>query len=161
MARNRDLSSGGIVKTTLNCMILGALLVLSGCRDTVHSDFKGNVLLLKDGRNQWVLVNYWAEWCDPCREEIPDLNALHEAENGVRVWGVDFDGSASQDELASKVSRMAIGFPVLSKESIAALELKQPPVLPATYILDTEGNLRKRLVGPQTREGLEAVIAEL
>lgn len=155
------MSSEGVVNNILNGFILSVLLILSGCQDSGYSDFKGNALLLQDDRNSWVVVNYWANWCRSCREEISELNALHAASSGIQVWGVDFDGSTDQNELAGKVEKMAIAFPVLSQESVAALELKPPPILPSFYILDNKGKLRKRLIGSRTHAELEAAVAEL
>ncbi|MCL6270679.1 TlpA family protein disulfide reductase [Sansalvadorimonas sp. 2012CJ34-2] len=145
-------------------LFLGVLF-LSGCSQEVQlEDFHGNPLHLKAKDQSWLVVNYWATWCDPCREEVPELNALAAADNGIRVWGVDFDNASPPAHLADlddNVSLLGINFPVVSPVSVADLGIDLPPVLPATYILDAQGQLKKKLLGPQTQKGLEQAVAEL
>ncbi len=106
---------------------------------------------------RWVVLNYWAEWCAPCRQEIPELNALDAEHQDVVVLGVNFDGvrGAALGELADK---MGIRFAVREEDPAPALGLDPPEVLPTTVIFDPHGQLRARLVGPQTRASIERVI---
>ncbi len=103
-------------------------------------------------QGQWVVINYWAIWCKPCAEEIPELNALDELP-GVTVLGVNFDG-ASGAELAQQLQQLAIRFPTLDADPAAQLGLARPVVLPTTLVLDPSGKLRDTLVGPQTLQSL-------
>ncbi len=106
-----------------------------------------------------MLINYWAEWCAPCREEIPELNRLHEdsADGQLVVLGVNFDG-LSGEALSDLVERMDIGFPVLLDDPRARWQQPMPGVLPSTLVIDPEGKLRTVLVGPQTFETLSRAI---
>jgi len=97
---------------------------------------------------QWLVVNYWAEWCAPCRVEIPELNELHEMQ-GVSVVGVNFDGLLGPD-LAKSVATMAIEFPVLSEDPRARWQLEQPSILPTTLLVSPNGELVEVRRGPQT-----------
>ena len=108
-------------------------------------------------RGGWLVVNYWAEWCAPCREEIPELNALDAAREDVEVVGVNFDALAPA-ELAPQAEALGIAFPVAVEDPGATLGLTPPAVLPSTYLFDPEGRLVATLVGPQDEESLRAAI---
>ncbi len=133
-------------------------LWLSACSKPVtFTDLTGNRVTLTG--DQWLVLNFWAEWCEPCREEVPELNAL--ASSGqVRVLGVDFDGSQGEG-LVNKVKVLDIRFPVLRESPVAALGVSPPQVLPATFIVSPGGAVITKLFGPQTRQSLEAEMARL
>jgi thiol-disulfide isomerase/thioredoxin len=120
---------------------------------------RGGGATWEEMRGQWLLINYWAEWCAPCRKEIPELNELHEQgeELGVVVLGVNFDGLRG-DGLLSVMDRMDVQFPVLLDDPRARWDLPAPSVLPSTLVIDPEGNLHDVLVGPQTLESLAAAL---
>lgn len=108
------------------------------------------------GNGSWRVVNYWAIWCTPCREEIPELNRLAERED-ITVLGVNFD--AKQGESLSKDSmELGIEFPTIDDPS-GPLGIARPDKLPTTLIIDPDDNIVATLVGPQTEEGLERIIA--
>ncbi len=110
-----------------------------------------------DGR--WVLVNYWAEWCAPCRKEIPELNRLHGQRNatGVVVVGVNYDGLTGE-RLRSVVEEMQIRFPVLVKDPRMRWNAEQPSVLPTTLVIGPDGQLKDVLVGPHTYESFSRAL---
>jgi len=125
------------------------ILLLTACAPAAPP---GNSLQLDELQGQWVVVNYWAVWCKPCAQEVPELNALDELP-GVTVLGVNFDG-ASGAELAQQLQQLAIRFPTLDADPAAQLGLARPSVLPTTLVLDPSGKLRETLVGPQTLQSL-------
>jgi thiol-disulfide isomerase/thioredoxin len=108
-------------------------------------------------RGDWVLINYWAEWCKPCIREIPELNAL-DARDDYTVLGVNYDG-ATGDELAAQIGRLGIGFATLADDPALRFGVARPEVLPTTLVIDPEGRLRQVLVGPQTEASLLAASA--
>lgn len=110
-------------------------------------------------RGQWVVINYWAQWCKPCIEEIPELNALDAAHADIAVLGVNYDG-ATGEALASQIDALGVNFPTLAEDPAELLDQPRPSVLPTTFILDPGGRLVASLVGPQTEETLLARIRE-
>ena len=128
--------------------LLLVLLLVAGCQEPP--------LLFADGSRgdfdrwdgQWLVVNYWAEWCAPCRVEIPELNELHLVE-GVSVVGVNFDGLQGPD-LAASVATMNIHFPVLAADPGPRWAVEQPAILPTTLLVSPQGALVEVRRGPQT-----------
>jgi thiol-disulfide isomerase/thioredoxin len=108
------------------------------------------------------VINYWAQWCAPCRTEIPELNALEQQLKGqsVQVLGVNFD--ALQGETLTQAAQdMGITFTVLAQDPAERYQLPRAEVLPVTYIVDDQGRMRERLLGEQTAAGLTARLAAL
>ena len=143
-------------------MVIGVIagLLLAGCAEDWGVDQHGRKVAAEQLEGQWLVINYWAEWCKPCRTEIPELNRLAVAleGQGARVLGVNFD--ALQGEALSKAAEaFAIRFTVLAQDPAARLQLPRNDVLPVTYIIDADGRLRERLVGEQTAAGLQARLA--
>ncbi|MEE4147096.1 MAG: TlpA disulfide reductase family protein [Halieaceae bacterium] len=130
-------------------LALGLLVALSGCGPG-RAPEQG--LALEQLRGQWVVINYWAIWCKPCIQEIPELNALNELP-GVTVLGVNYDGVAEQ-ERQQQIQQLGIAFEVLATDPAGALGISRPVVLPTTLVIDPAGELRDTLVGPQTLASL-------
>ena len=105
--------------------------------------------------SQWNVINYWAIWCKPCREEIPELNQLNQVENVV-VLGVNFDGKFGEALISDAVD-LGIAFDVID-DPASNLNISRPSVLPTTLVLSPEGTLVATLVGPQTAESIMAYI---
>jgi thiol-disulfide isomerase/thioredoxin len=112
-------------------------------------------LQLEQYAGRWVVINYWATWCKPCIQEIPELNALDEQYPQVTVLGVNYDG-ASGDELTRQAQDLGIAFTMLTTDPATALGVPRPAVLPTTLIIGPDGVLRQTLVGPQTLQSLAA-----
>ena len=139
--------------------LIGSLL-LSGCGVDLGTDQNGEKVASSRVDKHWLVVNYWAEWCGPCRTEIPELNALAETEQGLAVLGVNFD-ELRGEELAQAAKALGIDFRVLSDDPAERLQLPRSEVLPVTYLVDDQGKVRKRLVGEQTAEGILVHLARL
>ncbi|TLX55951.1 TlpA family protein disulfide reductase [Stutzerimonas nosocomialis] len=144
-----------LFRPLLLCLLLG----LAGCGEDWGVDQHGQTVSGDTLQGRWLVLNYWAEWCGPCRTEIPELNALSR-EASFEVLGVNFDGLQG-DELAQASEAMGIGFRVLAQDPAERLQLPRSPVLPVTYLVDGEGKVRDQLVGEQTAEGIKARLARL
>ncbi|MCR9104960.1 MAG: TlpA family protein disulfide reductase [Gammaproteobacteria bacterium] len=143
------------MKTARNTIALLLCLLVSACGAPANDSDEHNALQAL--RGQWILVNYWAQWCKPCIEEIPELNAFDAERSDVTVLGVNFEGSTGT-ELQAQEEALGIAFQTIADPS-AALGIARPAVLPTTLLLDPEGNLRQQLLGPQTAATLEHAIS--
>lgn len=137
-----------------------AVLLLSACGADAGLDQHGRKVTAASLDDQWLIINYWAQWCAPCRHEIPELNGLAESFQGsdVQVLGVNFDGLQG-DALSEASSEMGIEFRVLAQNPAERFGLPVSPVLPVTYIVGPDGRMREQLPGEQTAEGLKARLA--
>ena len=104
---------------------------------------------------QWNVINYWAVWCKPCRQEVPELNQLNQLENVV-VLGVNYDGKVGE-ALVSDADELGITFDIID-DPASSLSITRPSVLPTTVVLSPEGAVVATLVGPQTAESIIAYI---
>ncbi len=147
---------------SIRCLqrLAGGLVLLCGCAGCGAEPAKlasGGAAALDEWHGRWLLINYWAEWCKPCRDEIPELNALHHAQPEVTVVGVNFDG-VSGDKLNALIARMGIEFPVLTSDLRPRWGYDPPGALPMTVLIRPDSVLHKRLLGPQTQETLLAAM---
>ncbi len=131
-------------------------LLLTGCAKAEFELADGTALGIGDLRGKWMVINYWAEWCAPCRMEIPELNRLQKerGEQDLVVLGVNFDG-VSGSKLLELQKKMGIEFGVLTTDPGLRWQVERPTVLPTTLLIDPSGDLHATLVGPQTRQSLE------
>lgn len=134
------------------------LIALTGCAPKdgqLLAD--GSTVGFDEWRGQWLLVNYWAEWCAPCRKEIPELNQIHAESADVTVLGVNYDSLEGQP-LADLVGEMGIEFPVLVFDPRERWGVDLPAVLPSTLVIAPDGTLKNILIGPQTLESLTRAV---
>lgn len=104
-----------------------------------------------------LFINYWAIWCGPCREEIPELNKFaRQHGDSLTVVAVNFDGK-SGGQLQEEILEMGIEFTSIDLHATEQLGLENPSVLPTTYVLQN-GELVRTLLGPQTLKTLEAAL---
>ena len=136
--------------------LLLMVVALAGCQKVELEQAGGAMLNWDTLRGQWVLVNYWAEWCKPCLEEIPELNELDKAPD-ITILGVNFDGIRGE-ALVELGDRMGIGFTMLADDPGPGFGWKLPVALPATFIVNPDGDLVEARFGPQTEEDIRVLI---
>jgi thiol-disulfide isomerase/thioredoxin len=110
-------------------------------------DLAGRPHALADYRGQVLLVNFWATWCEPCREEMPSFQRLRERLAGLpfTVLAVNF-GESSQK--AGEFARgLGLDFPVLLDPGQQAARAWRVRLLPTSYLVDAEGRVRYSVVG--------------
>lgn len=118
----------------------------------------GGDVSLSDYRGEWVVVNYWATWCAPCRKEIPELSALHDEREGLTVLGLAYEELEDEDFFAF-LEDFEVTYPILKVDVYDPPEpFGAPKALPTTIILDPSGKSVKAFLGPVTRESIEAFI---
>lgn len=135
-------------------LLLLCSLWLAGCDPNSTVEAKGQQATVDQAQGTWLLINYWAVWCKPCIEEIPELNAFaREHQKQVTVFGVNFDGSTGET-LKAQVNKLQIKFPTLSTDPARQLGYERPTVLPTTVLINPQGELHRILLGPQTADSL-------
>jgi peroxiredoxin len=102
----------------------------------------GPNLRLEEYRGQVVLINFWASWCGPCRQEMPILDRLHRRyeDAGFVVLGVNVEGEISPAQ--EIVDKTKVTFPVLIDEGQLVSELYQLEAMPSTVVIDRDGVVR-------------------
>ncbi|AHG39987.1 MULTISPECIES: TlpA disulfide reductase family protein [Pseudomonas syringae group] len=138
------------MRLTAAVILLGSLL-LSGCGVDLGTDQNGQKVASERIKGHWLVVNYWAEWCGPCRTEVPEFNALSEQlkDKKVTVLGVNFD-NLQGDELKNAANALGIKFTVLAQDPAEQYSLPPSEALPVTYIIDDKGKMREQLLGEQS-----------
>ena len=123
-------------------------------------DTQGKQRSLSEFRGKWVVLNYWATWCPPCLEEIPDLVLFHERHQNqdAMVIGLNYE-DLPIEQIRAFVDRYEMTYPVLlNTEAHPAHERLSVDALPMTYIVSPEGEVVARHAGSITADELEAFI---
>ncbi len=122
------------------------------------TDSKGKVHRLADYKGKWVLVNFWATWCPPCLEEIPDLVAMHEdRKNNLVVIGVAMDYRDPKQVLQFAETLM-VSYPLVLGDYKMAAQIGEVRGLPTTYLYNPAGKRVAHNVGAITRQAVEDYI---
>ena len=132
-----------------------ALFLAAACSKTPQwQTWAGDSGQFEDWRGDWIVINYWASWCKPCIEEIPELNDLQtKASFPLRVYAVNYD-QVEGDKLRAEAAAINLQFPSLTEDPSSKLNYQRPMALPTTVIISPQGNIVAELQGPQTAEGL-------
>ena len=143
-----------------NLVIFFFMLMSVSCSVEEHIEFAdGSRTQLSHWDDRWMVINYWAEWCAPCRHEIPELNELHarRVENGLVVLGVNYDGLV-QPKLGDVIERMDIKFPVMREDPQMRYGYERAEHLPVTVLINPAREVHEVLVGPQTMNSIVAAM---
>jgi thiol-disulfide isomerase/thioredoxin len=111
------------------------------------SDHRGTNHTLAAYRNQVVLVNFWATWCEPCREEMPALQALQQKLGKERLVVLTVNYGESAEKVQQFVREVPIDLPVLLDRDMEAAKAWQVRVLPTSFVLGQDGQIRYSVVG--------------
>lgn len=124
-------------------------------------DIKGNPVSLADYRGQVVLVNNWATWCPPCREEMPVLNRYFRDHQHQDFILVAIDAGDPAAMVSDFVARYGMDFPIWIDLSSSALNSFRNNYLPSSYLIDRQGQVIMVWSGAVTRASLEQNITPL
>ena len=140
-----------------------AVAPASNAPDFTLKSSNGPNLRLQEQRGRVVMVNFWATWCGPCRQEMPQLSKLYDKYRsaGFVLLGISVDDDARH---ASEVAaRMGLAFPVLLDTDKAVSKLYDLATMPTTYLIDRDGRVRyvHRGYSAGTEEAYDREIREL
>lgn len=117
----------------------------------------GQTVALSDLRDRWVLINFWATWCIPCREEMPYLQTLATTHaDHLTILGINMRERAA--EIRPFVDELGLTFPILLQPDNEMLLAYSVRGLPLTFLVDPKGELVFRQVGPLPSAGVEALL---
>lgn len=148
-------------------LLLGATVAvcLAGCAGTENAGpprigepareyeaatLDGEQVSLEGLRGDVVLLNLWATWCAPCRQETPYLQSIYEEyrDQGFRIVGISMDTGDAADDVAMFVDEFDVTYTILHDPRMRGMELYQVLGLPATFLIDRDGILRWMRYGP-------------
>lgn len=127
-------------------------------------DENGKPQNLQQYAGKTVVLNFWATWCEPCREEMPELSALHDAhkDNNVVVLGIAVDDVAA---IGDFVKETKVSYPLFAAEmqgmEIASNLGNDKSVLPFTVIIKADGSVAKTYFGRISKALLEEALVTL
>jgi thiol-disulfide isomerase/thioredoxin len=127
-------------------------------------DLDGRSQDISSFRGKALLINFWATWCEPCREELPSMNRLKEKLRGrpFEVLAVDIGEGA--DRIRGFLAKVPVTFPVLMDHDSTLMREWRVTVLPTSYIVDPQGKIRYSYVGeldwaaPDVISAIEALL---
>ena len=136
-------------------LTLGLLLAVFAATSLASSDLEGQVapdfalksstgenLRLSEYRGKVVMINFWATWCGPCRQEMPLLDELYTRYErvGFSLLGVNIDDDSRR--AMQMIEDLGVSFPVLFDARKEVSQLYQVEAMPVTVLVDREGNVR-------------------
>jgi peroxiredoxin len=122
----------------------------------------GQTISLSSLRGSPVIINFWASWCRPCRQEMPALQQVYEVyqAQGLVVVGVNVTSQDSRPAAQAFVEEMGLNFPILFDEAGQAASLYQMQAFPTTFFVDDQGLIREVVLGGPMAEALLRIRAE-
>ncbi len=119
---------------------------------------QGKQQRLQDYRGKWVLVNFWATWCPPCLEEVPDLVSLHEAHKNTDLVVIGVALDSTEKSVREFVAKRHVSYPVVVGDYDLAAQVGEVEVLPTSYLYNPQGELVSYQEGLLTRSSIESYI---
>jgi len=123
----------------------------------------GEAFRLKEYRGEVVILNFWATWCPPCREEIPDFVSLQEdlGDQGVQFVGVALERNPDPQAVRDFAEKMNINYPIGLGDGSISQKYGGIRGLPTTFVIGPEGEIRGRIPGRTTEERLRPALEQL
>ena len=137
---------------------LSLLFSVGANAEGVLHGMSGEDISLADLRGKWVFINYWASWCRPCLDEIPELNRFYEEnKKNMALFAVNYDALPIylQQQLIKKFN---IRYPSLKQYPAMDLQLGDIRGVPVTFVFNPAGELTDALYGGQTLNSLKHVM---
>jgi peroxiredoxin len=145
--RNGLMKIKNLVFGLLVSVLAATSLASSGLEGRAAPDFAlksstGENLRLSEYRGEVVMVNFWATWCGPCRQEMPLLDELYQRYQrvGFNLLGVNIDDDSRR--AMQMIEELGVNFPVLFDDRKEVSKLYEVEAMPVTVLIDREGNVR-------------------
>lgn len=159
-------------KTTMGAGVLAlALLTGMGSRPPVigvpappfeTTDVEGRPVALADYRGKIVLLNFWATWCEPCKKEMPEMQAAYEKLQGQGFVILAVNFGEKPDPAGDFAHHGSLTFPILLDRNVKVAASYGVVNLPVSFFIDADGIIRERVFGGTlTAEGIERIVADI
>lgn len=131
-----------------------------GLAPALHAaNVNGTAFALEDQHAEAYVINFWATWCAPCRQEIPEFSRFADANPGVEVYGVSVD-EMNPGQLAAQARKLGIRYPVLHDDDGRIASTWGVHSFPTTFVLDADRRIVHVQVGMMSGQALEAAVAK-
>lgn len=127
--------------------------------DFALQDLDGETVRLSDLRGQTVLVNFWATWCGPCRDEMPAIQARYNDRGDFAVLAVDFGENAQQ--VQNFLTEIQVELPVLLDQDGSVQDLYRVRGYPSSFFVDGDGVIRFLHIGQMSEADLESFLEQM
>lgn len=126
---------------------------------------EGETAKLSDYRGKKVILNFWTTWCPPCRAEMPHMQDYYDQKakkDNVEILAVNLTtADHGMEKITSFVSEYGLAFPILLDAEGDMGTVYQAVTIPTSYILDTEGRVQNKFVGPMDQATIEELIGKI
>ena len=143
---NKHFISIRIIVLLLSSMLITSTAtakdIIGPAPDFTLKSLGGENLKLSEFRGDVILINFWASWCGPCRQEMPLLDALYQRYNpiGFTILGINVENDSEQ--AMKLLKEMPVSFPILFDTQNTVSKLYNLVGMPSTMIVDRDGNIR-------------------
>ncbi|MEW5940094.1 MAG: redoxin domain-containing protein [Chloroflexota bacterium] len=127
----------------------------------VLTDLDGNPVALTDYLGQTLLVNMWATWCPPCREEMPTLQAFYNDYSAQGFVLIGLNDGETEAQVREFVDRYGLAFPIWLDPEYASETAFKTMNLPSSFVIDRSGQVRLQWVGAISRPMLDEYVAPI
>ncbi|ANC20591.1 redoxin domain-containing protein [Bacillus cereus] len=125
----------------------------------------GTNVKLSDLKGKKVILNFWATWCGPCQQEMPDMEAFYkEHKENVEILAINYTPSekgGGEEKVSNFIKEKGITFPVLLDKNIDVTTAYKVITIPTSYFIDTKGVIQDKFIGPMTQKEMEKRVAKL
>ncbi|MBU4376117.1 MAG: TlpA family protein disulfide reductase [Candidatus Omnitrophica bacterium] len=162
-----------MVKKSFIFPILISMILFAGCSVAEESaskkapnfslpDIKGKTVRLSDYNNKVVLLNFFATWCPPCREEIPDFIDMVNTKDSEKFIIIGISMEQGDDATVKRfAAERRINYPVLIDDGLVSKAYGPIYSIPTTFIIDKKGNITQKIIGSRTKKEFEKIIEPL
>tara|TARA_B100000795_G_scaffold126014_1_gene94010 strand:+ start:1819 stop:2343 length:525 start_codon:yes stop_codon:yes gene_type:complete len=131
--------------------------------NSISKDKDNKSISLNQYKNRWLLVNFWATWCAPCREEIPELNELFENNKDIHLVAIAIDEIEAVNKFLTKTP---INYESLISNDIEGVEISKSlgnerGVLPFTVLIKPDGKIQEVFFGKLNMKSLNAYLKDI
>lgn len=119
----------------------------------------GGKTKLSDFKGKAVILNFWASWCPPCKEEMPLFENIYRSDSNIAVIGVNLQ--ENRKNVADFIKKFDISFPILLDPNSEVKGLYNVFTQPVTYFIDKDGKIIDKKFGPLTKEEINEKVDKL